>query len=462
MFDHLQEKIGHTLHIGNHSHAEPVHGTANDLQGQIAALHRSQAVIEFEPDGTIVWANDNFLATMGYSLKEIVRQHHSMFLDEATTDLDAYQRFWDKLGRGEYDSGRYKRVTKAGDEVWLQASYNPIFDRSGRPVKVIKYATDITAEVLRNADVAGQLAAINRAQAVIEFDLDGTILSANENFLHATGYALREIEGHHHRMFLTPEESASQAYREFWQRLGAGEYVKGQYRRVGKGGRPIWLQASYNPIFDADGRPFKVVKYATDVTAHVVALTTLQDEIGQLAAVIQQNAGHARRADQVSLTASDTTLKGQTVVSEAVTNMSAIADSSKQIGKIVGIIEGIAFQTNILALNAAVEAARAGESGAGFAVVAEEVRSLAHRSANSAKDISALIGEALQRIEAGRERVESVGTTMETVFTSIKEVGVTMAEILGAAERQESGMKRINAAIVELDHSTGEAEPGAS
>ncbi|HEY8967316.1 MAG TPA: methyl-accepting chemotaxis protein, partial [Candidatus Methylacidiphilales bacterium] len=239
-------------------------------------------------------------------------------------------------------------------------------------------------------------------------------------------------------------------------RLAAGEYVAGQYRRLGKGGREIWLQASYNPIFDAEGRPFKVVKYATDVTAHVQALATLESEIAQLAAVIRQNAANARHADEVSVAATDTTRKGQAVVTEAVSNMAAIADSSKQIGKIVGLIEGIAFQTNILALNASVEAARAGSSGAGFAVVAEEVRNLAQRSSGSAKDIASLIGEALRRIESGRERVESVGATMEGVSTTIQEVGTTMADILGAAQRQEAGMVRINEAIGRLGHGAEE------
>ncbi|SDU01586.1 methyl-accepting chemotaxis sensory transducer with Pas/Pac sensor [Verrucomicrobium sp. GAS474] len=427
--------------------------STQDLQGQVEAIRRSQAVIEFNLDGTILWANDHFLSAMGYELEEIRGQHHRIFVDEST-DQEAYRLFWQKLGRGEYDSGKYKRIARDGREVWIQASYNPIFDRFGRPVKVIKYATDITAEVLRNADVAGQLDAISRVQAVIEFDLDGTILTANENFLATTGYTLREVQGQHHRMFVNPAEANSQGYREFWQRLGSGQFDAGQYRRVGKHGQGIWLQASYNPIFDADGRPFKVVKYATDVTAQIEATQTLQDALSQLSAVIQQNASNAKDADQAAATASAITVKGQVVVSDAVANMTAIADSSKKIGKIVGMINEIAFQTNILALNAAVEAARAGDSGAGFAVVAEEVRSLAQRSAVSASDIGELIGDALKRIESGRIRVESMGTTMENISSSIKQVGGTMSEILGASENQAAGMEKLNRAIAQLSHTT--------
>ena len=446
MFNAIRQRLGQ----GNHSKGG---SSLQDMKGQIAAIRRSQAVIEFDLKGTILWANENFLETLGYELAEIQGQHHRIFIDESTAKAE-YRRFWEKLGRGEYDAGRYKRIARDGREIWIQASYNPIFDRLGRPVKVVKYATDVTAETQRNAETDGQLNAIHRVQAVIEFDLDGTILAANDNFLAATGYSLREIQGHHHRMFVNSVESQSRGYAEFWDSLASGRPNAGQFKRVGKNGREIWLQASYNPIIDAEGRPFKVVKFATDVTAQVTATNTLQEALSQLAAVIQQNAANAKDADHAAATASNITVKGQTVVSEAVTNMAAIAESSKKIGKIVGMIDEIAFQTNILALNAAVEAARAGESGAGFAVVAEEVRSLAQRSAVSAHDIGELIGDALKRVESGRARVESMGTTMEDIAGSIKQVGGTMSEILGAAESQAAGMEKLNHAIAQLKHTT--------
>jgi methyl-accepting chemotaxis protein len=194
-----------------------------------------------------------------------------MFVDAAYRQSPEYRLFWEKLGRGEYDTGQYRRIAKGGRDVWIQASYNPIFDANGKPFKVVKFATDITQQKLQNADFEGQLAAISKAQAVIEFSLDGKVLNANSNFLNVLGYTLDEIKGHHHSMFVEPSHRQSAEYRMFWEKLGRGEYDAGQYKRIGKGGTEVWIQASYNPILDANGKPFKVVKYATDITANVKA-----------------------------------------------------------------------------------------------------------------------------------------------------------------------------------------------
>jgi methyl-accepting chemotaxis protein len=237
-----------------------------DMAGQIEAINKSQAVIEFTLDGEVLHANENFLNALGYTLEEIRGQHHSMFVDPAYRGSPEYRAFWQKLGSGQFDAAQYKRIGKGGREIWIQASYNPILDRSGKPFKVVKFATDITEQKLRNADFEGQLAAIHKAQAVIEFTLEGKIITANANFLNTVGYTLEEIRGQHHRMFVDPAQRETQDYRMFWEKLGRGEYDAGQYKRVGKGGREVWLQASYNPILDANGKPFKVVKYASDVT----------------------------------------------------------------------------------------------------------------------------------------------------------------------------------------------------
>ena len=250
-----------------------------DLRGQLAAIHKSQAVIEFTLDGTILAANDNFLKTLGYSLDEVRGQHHSMFVDPAYRTSAEYKRFWEKLGRGEFDAGQYKRIAKGGKEIWIQASYNAILDGRGRPFKVVKYASDITEQKMRNADFEGQLAAIGKAQAVIEFTLEGKILTANQNFLSVLGYSLDEIRGQHHSMFVEPSHRATDEYRRFWEKLGRGEYDAGQYKRIGKGGKEIYIQASYNPIMDMSGKPFKVVKYATDVTATATAVQQTQEVV---------------------------------------------------------------------------------------------------------------------------------------------------------------------------------------
>ena len=237
-----------------------------DLRGEVAAINRSQAVIQFELDGTVVSANENFLKVLGYTLEEIKGRHHSMFVDAAYRDSSEYRAFWEKLQRGEFDAGQFKRIGKGGKEVWLQASYNPILDAKGKPVKVVKFATDITDQKLIFADYEGQLNAVSKAQAVIEFKLDGTVITANQNFLSVLGYTLDEVKGKHHSMFVDAAYRESSDYRAFWDKLRRGDYEAAEFKRIGKGGREVWIQASYNPILDMNGKPFKVVKYATDIT----------------------------------------------------------------------------------------------------------------------------------------------------------------------------------------------------
>ncbi|MCC2655861.1 MAG: domain S-box protein [Panacagrimonas sp.] len=813
-----------------------------NLEGQLAAINRAQAVIEFTLDGRILHANENFCAALGYSLEEIKGQHHSMFADPVHRTSPEYRAFWEKLGRGEYDAGQYKRVAKGGREIWIQATYNPIFDGNGKPFKVVKYATDITAQKLQAADHSGQLAAIGKAQAVIEFTLDGRILHANENFCAALGYSLEEIKGQHHSMFAEPAYRTSAEYKAFWDKLGRGEYDAGQYKRIAKGGREIWIQASYNPILDMSGKPFKVVKYAIDITeqrkvnffnarlmkglavvdtnvmvadadfnvvyvnnsikqmlataesdirkdvpsfsartvvgtnidtfhknpsyqrrllgelrgthkaklvlggrtfslllspidddegrrtgyvvewkdmtaelaaqaaeqerlaaerkladenlriknaldnvsgnvmiannereivymntavremlvnaeselrkvlphfdarklqgalidvfhknpAHqtqmlanlrstyrteikvgtltfgliaspivndrgerlgtvvewrnrtaevavenevssivgaaangdftrrivlegkegffkmlaenvnlllqtsevglnevvrvlgalakgdltetitaeykgtfgqlkddanttveqltqiITQIKTATDTINtaakeissgnsdlsarteqqaasleetassmeELTSTVKQNAENAKQANQLAMGASDVARKGGQVVSEVVTTMSAINESSKKIVDIISVIDGIAFQTNILALNAAVEAARAGEQGRGFAVVAAEVRSLAQRSAGAAKEIKTLIGDSVEKVGNGAKLVDQAGKTMEEIVTSVKRVTDIMAEISAASQEQSQGIEQVNQTITQMDEVT--------
>ncbi len=242
-----------------------------DAAGKLAAISRAQAVIEFNLDGTILDANDNFLATVGYGRDEIIGKHHRMFVDAREHNSPAYKAFWEALGRGTFQATEFRRTGKNGREIWLQASYNPIFDTLGHPFKVVKFATDITQAKLRTAEFEGKLAAISKSQAIIEFALDGTILAANENFLAAVGYDLAEIKGKHHRLFVDPDEQQTSAYRSFWEKLGQGQFQAGEFKRLGKGGKEVWLQASYNPIFDPAGRPIKVVKFASDISEAVAA-----------------------------------------------------------------------------------------------------------------------------------------------------------------------------------------------
>src|SRR5215510_14797309 len=241
--------------------------SSQDLQGKVDAINRSQAVIDF-------------------TLDEIKGKHHSMFVEPAYSQSAEYHGFWQKLGRGEFDAGQYKRIGKGGREIWIQASYNPIMDAKGRPCKVVKFAIDITEQKKADADHEGQIAAIGKSQAVIEFTLDGTIAHANENFLNALGYTLDEVKGRHDSMFVEPSYRESPAYRAFWEKLGRGEYDAAQYKRIGKNNKEVWVQASYNPILDASGKPFKVVKYAADITAQVLADQVMKQAVQQTQEVL--------------------------------------------------------------------------------------------------------------------------------------------------------------------------------
>jgi methyl-accepting chemotaxis protein len=260
VFDSNRNYVGNTL--------EWMEVSAQRVQeGMLMALNRAQAVIEFDLTGRIFGANKNFLDTMGYTLEEVRGQHHSMFVDPAYRQSAEYRAFWERLGRGEFESKKYKRIAKGGREVWIQATYNPVLDKNGKPYKVVKFAIDITeSENLAN-EQKSRVDAISRAQAVIEFKLDGTILSANQNFLDTMGYTAGEIVGRHHSMFAEPEFARSPEYRALWDKLGRGEFVADKFHRLGKGGKDVWILASYNPLFDLNGKPYKVVKFATDITA---------------------------------------------------------------------------------------------------------------------------------------------------------------------------------------------------
>ncbi|MBY3347138.1 methyl-accepting chemotaxis protein [Rhizobium laguerreae] len=255
----------------------------SDAKAVLAAMSRSQAIIEFDLTGKILTANANFCAALGYQLSEIVGQHHRMFVEPAEASSADYREFWGKLSRGEFDRRQYKRIGKGGKEIWIEASYNPVFS-GGKPYKVVKFATDITKQKLQSAEDAGKISALSRAQAVIEFTPKGEILTANENFLSALGYQLAEIQGRHHSMFCESAYANSDDYRRFWERLSGGEFVADEFMRIGKGGKRIYIQASYNPIFDMNGKVFKVVKFATDVTTRVSNVDQLAASLTSLSA----------------------------------------------------------------------------------------------------------------------------------------------------------------------------------
>ena len=402
--------------------------------GEIMAIRRVQAVIHFNLDGTIISANENFLNAMGYSLSEIQGKHHSMFVEPSARDSAAYREFWASLNRGEYQSAEYKRIGKGGKEVWILASYNPILDEKGKPFKVVKFASDVTAQKLKTADLAGQIAAIGKSQAVIEFNMDGTIIGANENFLNTVGYTLGEIQGKHHGMFVDASDRDSTSYRDFWASLNAGQYQAGEFKRIGKGGREIWIQASYNPILDLNGKPFKVVKYATDTTAQVVARKKSDNVRGMMESV----AAGAEELNASVREISEAMTKSRQRASDAVGRVEAadqqaqrLSAASEAMEGIVELIGNITGQINLLALNATIESARAGEAGRGFAVVASEVKSLA----NQAKQATDKIGHEIANLNGISSDVVSA---LNAIKQSIQEVSEYVTSTAAAVEEQST------------------------
>ncbi|MBW7973367.1 PAS domain-containing methyl-accepting chemotaxis protein [Bradyrhizobium sp. BR 10289] len=407
--------------------------------GKISAISRAQAVIEFTLDGSIITANENFLSTTGYRLDEIQGKHHSMFVSADERDSAAYRELWSGLARGEFRSGEYKRFGKGAKEIWILASYNPILDDAGRPFKVVKFATDVTAQKLMNANFAGQIEAIGKSQAVIEFDMEGRILTANQNFLHALGYSLPEIVGRHHSMFVDADERGGEAYRAFWARLNAGEFQSGEYRRVGKGGREVWIQASYNPIRDLNGKPFKIVKYASDTTAQVVARKRsekVRNMMESVAAGAEELNSSVREIAEAMTRSRETASSAVDRVEAADQQAQRLTQAAESMSTIVQLIGDITGQINLLALNATIESARAGEAGRGFAVVASEVKNLANQAKQAADRIEQEIGnlngisaDVVGALDAIKSAIQGVSEYVSTTAAAVEEQSTVTQEM---------------------------------
>ena len=434
---------------------------AADADGKIAAIDRVQATIEFDLGGRILDANDNFLKALGYTLDEVCGQHHRMFCDEQFAHSYEYQQFWERLGRGEFDTGEYRRIDKHGKDVWILASYNPIFDAEGHPVKVIKFATDISTQRELHAEIKGKLDAIGRSQAVIEFDLRGNVLSANQNFLRVMGYLEDDVVGRHHSMFCDPELVHSAGYRTFWSNLAEGIFQSGRFRRRANHGADVWILATYNPILNSAGKPYKVIKFAMDISDQVAreqliiskvkAMTSVLDQLGQSVGSIADSSLHSSRmATQTHEQAAD----GARLLNRSREAIGAIQQSSIEIHEIIDTISDIAGQTHLLAFNAAIEAARAGAHGAGFSVVADEVRKLAEKSAMAAREIAKLITATVSRVDEGSRLSSEVEQAFGHIVASVEATSDSIRLIHQATTSQESATQDAATLLADLERTT--------
>ncbi|UJW74065.1 methyl-accepting chemotaxis protein [Rhizobium sp. SL42] len=396
----------------------PILRFMRDSRAESEALRRSQAVIEFDLDGIILTANENFCMAVGYALSEIQGKHHRMFVDPVEAASSEYASFWQQLRSGKFDRRQYRRIAKGGREIWIEASYNPLM-KGGKPYKVVKYATDITAAKIRALEDDAKLKALSASQAVIEFQPDGTILTANENFCKGLGYSLGEIVGKHHRMFCDPAYVKSDDYQAFWGRLSAGEIFSDEFRRVAKDGRDVWIQASYNPVFDSSGKVYKVIKFATDVSSRMDAIAQLAGSLSGLAdgdLTCSLDRPFVPTMEKVRSDFNEALTRLKQTISTVTTNARSIASSTGEISD----------AANQLARRTEVQAASVEESAAALEEITTTVMESAKRATN--------VGKLVEQTRANAEKSGAVVRDAVGAMSEIEQSSKQISSILGVID----------------------------
>jgi methyl-accepting chemotaxis protein len=405
-----------------------------ELEAKLNAIEQSQAIIEFNLDGTIVTANDNFLNTLGYSLKEIQGKHHSMFVEEQYKNSNEYRQFWQALNDGKFQAAEYKRIGKGGREVWIQASYNPLLDADGKAFKVVKFATDVTQQKLINADFASQIAAIGKSQAVIEFNLDGSIITANDNFLNTLGYSLAEVTGKHHRLFVDADYANSIEYQQFWEVLRRGEYQAAEYKRFGKNKKVVWIQASYNPIMDLNGKPYKVVKFATNITER-------KFNFEEILHVTQRQSEHDLTA-RIEKTYTGDYLKVQESLNHASEIFNQVLHQCVEVtSHLVDSVSKLKHSSTELASTAHEQSSAAEEVSANVTQTESQIQANAE-NANIANDLTS---QTTKIAKAGQEKMQGMTEAMQSIADSSIDISKIIKVIEDIAF--QTNLLALNAAV---------------
>ena len=414
----------------------------NESKSVLSAIYNHVAYIEFTPEGKILDANELFLDTVGYKREEVIGKHHRMFCDSDYAKSSEYSQFWQALQGANSTSGTFMRFNANGEKLWLEATYFPV-EVNGVVTKVIKIASDITKNYVQRKSQEALTEALDKALATIEFNPDGTIIKANQNFLSTVGYSLAEIVGKHHKMFCT--DSFYQNNPRFWEELSDGQFKSGKFKRITSDGSQIWLEATYNPILDNKGKVIKIVKFASNITDRIKD----NEAVSEAAQIAYESAvSSAQTAKTGSDILHDAIANSDAIVSQVLKSVDLIKNLNEQsavIGSIVSTISSIADQTNLLALNAAIEAARAGEYGRGFAVVADEVRQLAASTSSSTNEIATVVKNNQELTNDISKQITSVSDSSEQGRELIAKVSEVIQEIERGADAVSATVSKLNA-----------------